>query len=112
MFKIKRTLTYNFSEEEVREFFDFDYWEDVEYVDKEEFGYFEDSLIDKGYDDEEIEYVGNAREQIKKIWEEEHDKAIKELEKGEKDYKDSIRKEIAQLINRIEYLRSQLKKDA
>lgn len=111
MLKIKRTLTYVLDEQEVREFFDFDYWEDTEEVNDEDFDYFADSLIDRGYEDEEITYIGNTKEQMKKMWEEERNKAIKELEEDEKDYKDSIRKEIAELENRLEFLKARLQKD-
>jgi len=109
MFKIKRTLTYNFTEEEVRDFFDTEYWEDVTYIDKEEFDYFEDSLIDKEYDDEEFVYVGDTEEQMKKIWEEERDKAIKSLkEEDKKDYRGTIEDEILNLEARLDYLRAKL----
>ena len=75
MMEIKRTVTYRVSEDEVRKFFDSDWWETAVDVGDEEFDTFECQLVDTDdYCDEVWEYVGDSREQIDKIWQEELEK--------------------------------------
>ena len=73
--KIQRTVTFNVTEDEIRNFFDEDWWEDATDIGDDEFPALEDSLVDDNdYDDEEWNFVGDSKEVITKIWQEEFEK--------------------------------------
>lgn len=80
--KIQRTVTFNVTEDEMKRFFDDDWWATVNHVGEREFEELEDALVeDNDYCDEEWNFVGDSKEVITKIWQEELKKAKGPLEK-------------------------------
>lgn len=80
--KIKRTVTFNMTEEEIRNFFEEDWWETVSQIGDDEFESLKDALVDANdYCDEEWDFVGDSKEEITRIWQEEFDKVKKPLAK-------------------------------
>ena len=76
--KIKRTVTFNVTEDEIRNFFDEDWWMTTSHVGEDEFEELEDNLVDTNiYCDEEWNFVGNSKEVITSIWQEELEKVKK-----------------------------------
>lgn len=80
--KIKRTVTFNVTEEEIRNFYDEDWWMATSHVGEEEFEGLKDNLVDvNDYYDEEWDFVGDSKEEITRIWQEELEKVKKPLAK-------------------------------
>ena len=76
--KIKRTVTFNVTEEEIRNFFDEDWWMATSHVGEDEFNELKDSLVDgNDYCGEEWDFIGDSKEEITKIWQEELEKVKK-----------------------------------
>ena len=101
--KIKRVLTYDVSEKFVRNLFsDEDYWDGVPYVDDTEFSYLQDELVSYAdYDEEEWEYIDDARDKIKEIIVDEMVKAVGD---------DQVNDDIADCEAQIEMLQQQINK--
>lgn len=100
--KITRILTYNINEDYVRDFYDYNWWEDKVCVGSDEFEYFIDSLRDEGYDDEEIIYEKGTQERITQIWQEECDNYHRETD--EEKQQDSIK----EILENIQYYKSKI----
>ena len=80
--KIQRTITFNVTEDEIRNFFDEDWWETTSQIGEDEFEALEDNLVDvNDYCDEEWNFVGDSKEVITRIWQEEFEKVKKPLAK-------------------------------
>ena len=80
--KIQRTVTFNVTEDEIRNFFDEDWWETTSQIGEDEFEALKDNLVDvNDYYDEEWDFVGDSKEEITRIWQEEFDKVKKPLAK-------------------------------
>ena len=80
--KIQRTITFNVTEDEMRRFFDEDWWATTNHIGEKEFEELEDTLAEENdYCDEEWNFVGDSKEVITKIWQEELKKAKGPLEK-------------------------------
>ena len=78
--KIQRTVTFEVTEDEIRNFFDKDWWETTSEIGDEEFDALKDNLVDvNDYCDEEWNFMGDSEEVITKIWQEEFDKVKKPL---------------------------------
>lgn len=80
--KIQRTVTFNVTEDEIKNFFDEEWWETASHIGDDEFEALKDNLVDvNDYCDEEWNFVGDSKEVITKIWQEEFDKVKKPLVK-------------------------------
>lgn len=80
--KIQRTVTFDVSEDEIRNFFDEDWWMTTSHVGDDEFEALEDNLVDvNDYCDEEWNFMGDSKEVITRIWQEELEKVKKPLAK-------------------------------
>lgn len=70
--KIQRTVTFNVTEDEIRNFFDEEWWETTSQIGEDEFEALKDNLVDvNDYCDEEWNFMGDSKEVITKIWQEE-----------------------------------------
>ena len=76
--KIKRTVTFNVTEDEIRNFFEEDWWMTTSHVGEDEFEALEDNLVDvNDYCDEEWDFMEDSKEVITRIWQEELEKVKK-----------------------------------
>ena len=108
--KITRVLTYNVSEDYVRDFFDVDWWDDNVCIGEEEFECFIDGLRDEGYDDEEIIYDKGVREKIAQIWQEECDNYHRQTdEEKQKESEKEILEDIQYYKSKIAFLEDRIK---
>lgn len=108
--KITRILTYNVSEDYVRDFFDANWWDVSVCVGEEDFECFIDGLRDEGYDDEEIIYEKGAKERITQIWQEECDNYHRQTdEEKQKESEKEILEDIQYYKSKIAFLEDRIK---
>jgi septin family protein len=105
--KITRVLTYNISEDYVRDFFDNCWWEDKTEPDEIDYDFFIDGLREEGYDNEEILPDQGTKEKIMQIWQEECDKYHRELENPTA-IKEQIAEELQHYRSEMEYYKNKV----
>lgn len=106
--EIRRTVTFNVSEDEIRNFFDNDWWEETSEIGEDEFDALKDSLVDNNdYCDEEWTFVGDSKEVIAKIWQEEFERVKKPLAK---ERLETLKRQLAYFQKEMENNKQQIEK--
>lgn len=107
--KIQRVLTYEWEKEEIKNFFESEWWDDVDKISDIEFEALEDDIRENNnYIEEKWIYPDKVKEEITEIWEQERQKAKPKKERilEEIRYRE---KELARIQNQIKALNESLK---
>ena len=107
--KIQRVLTYEWEKDEIKNFFESEWWDDVDKISDIEFEALEDDIRENNnYIEEKWIYPDKVKEEITEIWEQERQKAKPKKERVLEEIR-YYKNELARIQNQIKALNESLK---